>query len=113
MKLLAFNYSKGDYQYLYCADLTCYLIEEVEYIWHVIKHQLTAAIQLFILANKIHSCLDTRHCIKRPRTLRRSKCHPTSHISIIIDFLESSLQDKIKTDKQNLLPWGTPESSYW
>ena len=109
-----FNYSRGDYEGLYehlsCTDFTtCYLSYDVEYIWHVIEHQLISAIQLFIPANKIHSDRhpvwfnsEIRHSIKCLRTLRRKyKRHPTLHTSNIIDTLESSLQDKIKTAKQN------------
>ena len=43
-----FNCSRGDYEglyeYLSWTDFTtCYLSDGVEYIWHVIEHQLTSA----------------------------------------------------------------------
>ena len=107
-----FNYSKGDYQglcdYLLSSDFTlCYLSHDIEYIWHIIEHLVMDAMQLFIPVNKIHSDQhpvwfnsDTRHCIKRLRTLRRRYKHrPTHHISNTIDSLEKTLQDKIKEAK--------------
>ena len=109
-----FNYPKGDYQgltnYLCCADFTsCYLSDDVEYIWQIIECQLTTAMHQFIPVNKIHCDQhpiwfnsDIRHCIKRLRTLRRRyKRRPTQHILNVITSLENSLQDKIKTAKQN------------
>ena len=105
-----FNYSKGDYQglnnYLCCADFTsCYLSDDVEYIWQIIDNSHVPVIPV----NKIHSNQhliwfnsEIRHCIKRLRTLRRRyKRHLTQHTSNVINSLENSLQDKIKTAKQN------------
>ena len=71
---------------------------------------LVEGMQLFIPLYKVHSNQDPiwynseiRHCINRLRTLRRRyKCHPTNHISSIIDSIENTLQDKIKVAKQDV-----------
>ena len=109
-----FNFSKGDYQGL-CnhtihSDFTpCLLSHDIKFIWHVIEQLLVEGMQLFIPLYKVHSNQDPiwynseiRHCINRLRTLRRRyKCHPTNHISSVIDSIENTLQDKIKVAKQD------------
>ena len=84
---------------------SCYLTYDVDNIWKTIENNIVNAMKLFIPTKKHHSIQHppwfTSHCINRLRTLRRKQksCSSTTTQNKI-SSLESSLQNKINTAKQ-------------